>query len=98
MQTMTSVYLFVAALGCLHIAANAATKTVTLSVPSMNCEACPITVKIALTKVPGVGHASVSFEKRQAVVTFDDAKTNADALTASTKNAGYPSTVVGVVN
>ena len=71
----------------------AATKTVTLSVPGMTCEACPITVKKALSKVAGVQKAEVSFEKREAVVTFDDAKTNADALTKATENAGYPATV-----
>lgn len=71
----------------------AATKTVTLSVPGMTCEACPITVKKALSKVVGVQKAEVSFEKREAVVTFDDAKTNAEALTKATANAGYPATV-----
>ena len=71
----------------------AAIKTVTLSVPGMTCAACPITVKKALTKVDGVQKAEVSFEKLEAVVTFDDAKTNADALTKATANAGYPSTV-----
>ena len=69
------------------------TKTVTLSVPGMTCAACPITVKKALTKVDGVQKAEVSYEKREAVVTFDDAKTNADALTKATANAGYPSSV-----
>ena len=71
----------------------AATKTVALSVPGMTCEACPITVKKALSKVAGVEKAEVSFEKREAVVTFDEAKTNADALTKATANAGYPSSV-----
>lgn len=71
----------------------AAIKTVTLSVPGMTCEACPITVKKALSKVAGVQKAEVSFEKREAVVTFDDAKTNADVLTKATANAGYPATV-----
>ena len=71
----------------------AATKTVTLSVPGMTCAACPITVKKALTKVDGVQKAEVSYEKREAVVTFDDAKTNADALTKAIANAGYPSSV-----
>ena len=71
----------------------AATKTVTLSVPGMTCAACPITVKTALSKVAGVEKAEVSFEKREAVVTFDEAKTNADALTKATANAGYPSSV-----
>lgn len=95
---MISAYLVAALMGGANVAANAATKTVTLAVPSMNCAACPITVKKALTKVPGVSQASVNYEKREAVVTFDDARTNPGALTESTKNAGYPSTVVGAIH
>jgi len=71
----------------------AATKSVTLAVPGMTCEACPITVKHALSKVNGVSKADVSFEKREAMVTFDDTKTNAQALTKATADAGYPSSV-----
>ena len=52
----------------------AATKTITLSVPDMDCAVCPITVRAALTKVKGVVKAEASLEKREAVVTFDDAK------------------------
>ena len=71
----------------------AATRTVTLSVPGMTCAACPITVKKALNKVEGVAKIEVSLENKEAVVTFDDAKTNVNALLDATKNAGYPSTV-----
>ena len=71
----------------------AATKTITLSVPDMDCAVCPITVRAALTKVKGVVKAEASLEKHEAVVTFDDAKTNVEALTQATANAGYPSTV-----
>lgn len=73
----------------------AATQTVTLSVPGMNCAACPITVRKALAKVPGVGRIDVDLERREAKVTFDDAKTSADALTRATRDAGYPSNVSG---
>ena len=45
----------------------------------------------ALTKVPGVTNTIVSYEKQEAVVTFDDAKANVEALTKATANAGYPS-------
>ncbi len=78
--------------------AQAAQKTVTLSIPSMDCPVCPITVKKALTQISGVSQATVNFDKRQAVVTFDDAKTHVGALTESTKNAGYPSTLAGPTN
>jgi len=73
----------------------AATQTVTLSVLGMNCAACPITVKKALTKVAGVSKIDVNLDRREARVTFDDAKANVEALTRATKDAGYPSTVVG---
>lgn len=72
----------------------AANRTTTLAVPGMDCAACPITVKKALSRVEGVGDVRVSFEKRQATVTFDDAKTTVDALSRATANAGYPSTPV----
>jgi periplasmic mercuric ion binding protein len=71
----------------------AAPQTVTLAVPGMTCAACPITVKQALSKVDGVTKTEVVFEKREAIVTFDNAKTTLKALTDATTNAGYPSTV-----
>jgi len=71
----------------------AATQTVKLSVPGMTCAACPITVKKALSKVDGVSKADVDFVKREAVVTFDDAKTSVQKLTKATEDAGYPSSV-----
>ena len=74
-------------------AAYSAIHTVTLIVPDMYCEICPITVKKSLDKVPGVSKAKVSLEFKEAVVTFDDTKTNAHELMQATKNAGYPSHV-----
>lgn len=82
------------ALACCSAPVFAATKTSTLSVPGMTCASCPITVKKALDKVEGVEKIEVSLEKKEAVVTFDDAKTNVKALMEATKNAGYPSTAV----
>lgn len=77
-------------------AAFAAVRTVTLSVPGMYCEVCPITVRKALEKVPGVSKVDVSFKKKEAVVTFDDTKTSIRALEDATFEAGYESTVKGV--
>ena len=85
----------VAAHFALPNAAFAAPKTVTLDVPGMTCAMCPIMVKKALMKVPGIANAEVSYEAKQAVVTYDDAKTSADALMQATRNAGYPSSVKG---
>ncbi len=71
----------------------AATRTVTLSVPGMTCATCPITVKKALSKVEGVIEAKVTWEPKEATVTYDDTKTSPAALTQATENAGYPSTI-----
>lgn len=72
-----------------------ATKTVTLSVPSMDCPVCPITVKKSLSKVQGVSKTEVSFERREAIVSFDDTQTSVETLIKATTNAGYPSTLSG---
>jgi periplasmic mercuric ion binding protein len=69
----------------------ASPQIVTLTVPGMTCPACPITVKKALQKVQGVSRVDVRYEKKQVLVTFDDAKTNTDALVKATTNAGFPS-------
>jgi mercuric ion binding protein len=69
----------------------AAVREVTLTVPTMDCATCPVTIKVALMKVPGVKHAVVSYKSRNAKVTFDDALTNVAALTHATDAAGYPS-------
>lgn len=71
----------------------AETRTVTLSVPGMTCDLCPLTVKKAISKVPGVSSVEASYEKKQAVVTFDDTRATVEALTKATANAGYPSSV-----
>jgi mercuric ion binding protein len=68
-------------------------KTITLTVSNMTCATCPITVKRALTKVEGVSKAVVDFDRKQAVVTFDDAKTSAAALIKATTDAGFPAAV-----
>lgn len=72
----------------------AAPRTIVLAVSQMTCATCPITVKKALRKVDGVTKVDVSFEKKQAVVTYDDAKTNVERLIKATTDAGYPSTLV----
>ena len=71
----------------------AATQTVTLSVTKMTCAACPIVVRKALSKVDGVSKIDVNLDRKEAIVAFDNAKTNVQALTKATENAGFPSTV-----
>lgn len=91
-KTFASAFLTMA-LALASSAALADMKTVTLDVPGMTCEACPITIKKAISRVSGVTKVSASLERKEAVVTYDDSKTTVDALTKATANAGYPSSV-----
>ena len=68
-------------------------ETVVLDVKNMTCAVCPITVKKALQKMPGVTTAEVDLDKKTARVTFDPEKTGPAALTKATSDAGYPSAV-----
>lgn len=68
------------------------TITAVLDVPGMTCNFCPITIRKALEKVPGVVEVKAEFETKTATVTFDPAITNIEKLTTATANAGYPST------
>ena len=65
----------------------------TLDVSNMTCAACPITVRKALEKVPGVESAKIDLKMHRAVVAFDSAKTNPELLTKATSDAGFPSSV-----
>lgn len=86
--------LLIAVLAAMPLAVLAATpKTVTLAVQNMTCELCPITVKKSLEKVPGVNTVKVDFDKKTATVSYDADKTQPEALTKATTNAGYPSAV-----
>lgn len=70
-------------------AAFAAERTITFAVDNMTCASCPYIVKTSMSQVPGVENV-VSFKAKTATVTFDDAKTNPDAIAAASMNAGYP--------
>jgi len=67
-------------------------QTVVLDVQNMTCELCPITVKKALDKVPGVAATKIDLTKKTATVKFDPERANVAALVKATTNAGYPST------
>lgn len=65
-------------------------RTITFAVDNMTCASCPHIVKSSMAAVPGVAKVAVSFQAKSATVTFDDTKTNPDAIAAASMNAGYP--------
>ena len=78
------------------IALSGEIKTVTLSVDKMTCNMCPITVKKALQRLPGVQTVTAKYEGNGsgwAKVSFDPSLVKLDDLTEATTLAGYPSRV-----
>lgn len=68
-------------------------RQVVLDVPSMNCALCPISVKKALEKVPGVLAAKADLATRTAEATYDSDRASAERLAKAVTDAGYPATV-----
>jgi mercuric ion binding protein len=69
-------------------------QTAALAVENMTCGTCPIVVKKALEKVPGVTATEVDFDKKTATVTFDPDKASTARLTQATTEAGFPSKLI----
>ena len=65
-------------------------RTITFAVDNMTYASCPYIVKSSMEGVPGVAKVAVSFRAKTATVSFDDAKTNPDAIATASMNAGYP--------
>ncbi|MGW8269525.1 MAG: cation transporter [Burkholderiales bacterium] len=68
-------------------------KRVVLDVPSMNCSLCPLTVRKALERVPGVIKVQATYEPKRATVVYDPDKVTPEALAKAVGDAGYPATV-----
>jgi periplasmic mercuric ion binding protein len=68
-------------------------QTIVLDVQNMTCPLCPITVRKALERVPGVADAKVDLDKKTATVRFDPDKATTQALVKATTDAGYRSSV-----
>jgi mercuric ion binding protein len=68
-------------------------ETITLTVQNMTCAVCPITVKKALEKVPGVTGVNVDLKHKTATLRLDPDRANVALLTKATADAGFPSAV-----
>jgi mercuric ion binding protein len=81
-------------LAVLATAASAAEpKRVVLDVPSMNCSLCPISVKKALERVPGVLDAKADLATGRAEATYDPDRVSPETLAKAVTNAGYPASI-----
>lgn len=73
---------------CVMTAA-AFTKTVTIKVEGMKCAKCSASVSKALKATEGVEDATVSSDKGEAVIKYDDEKTNETKLREVINSTGF---------
>lgn len=71
------------------ITAAAFTKTVTIKVEGMKCAKCSSSVSKALKATEGVEDAQVSSDKGEAVIKYDDQKTNEAKLREVINGTGF---------
>ncbi len=59
----------------------------------MTCAGCAVTARQARSKVPGVAHVEVNYDRAEAVVTIQPGKTVLpEALIQAVRDAGYSAT------
>ena len=77
-----------------YAAVTAQSSTVTLQVEGMHCAACSEAIEKKVRGVAGVSACAVDHAKGTGTVTFDAAKTNADAILAVVRAAGFTAAIV----
>jgi copper chaperone len=55
----------------------------------MECDHCVLRVGRAIASVKGVTEVDVNLEKKEAVVIFEEARTDIEKIKASVREAGY---------
>ena len=68
-------------------------RTAVLHVAGMTCSLCPITVRKALERVPGVLEAKTDYAMRRAEAKYDPDRTSPQALAAAVNEAGFTARV-----
>ena len=68
---------------------SSAIRQVNLKITGMTCAACEDHVKHEVNKLAGIRTIEVSYLNRNALVTFDTAKTSKQAIEKAVKNTGY---------
>lgn len=71
------------------------TGTVRLRISGMTCGSCAATARLALQRVPGVYHASVSYDSTSALVRYDPRRVNPAQIAQQLERlTGYRATPV----
>ena len=64
-------------------------ETTVIKIEGMTCSGCAASVTRVLQAVPGVGHADVSLEQKQATVEHDATLASVDQFRQAVEDAGF---------
>jgi len=70
-------------------AAMAKEATAELKVPAMDCAACTVVIKKALTQTKGVKTVDLSVEKRTATIVYDDTQVTEAQIEKAIEKSGF---------
>lgn len=65
-------------------------RSANFTVGNLTCPTCPIAVKTAMSRVPGVSRVTVDFATKVATVSYDPARATPAAIAAASTKVGYP--------
>jgi copper chaperone CopZ len=66
-----------------------------LNIKGMHCDSCAVDIKETLEETAGVFKADVTFQRKTAIVEFDDAVVQQSTLLKKIQDLGYTATVAG---
>lgn len=66
-----------------------------LNIAGMHCGSCAVDIKETLEETAGVFKADVTFERKTAIVEYDDAVVQQSTLLKKIQDLGYQATVSG---
>jgi copper ion binding protein len=65
-------------------------ETVTLSVPTVHCQACTHNIEESLDELEGVSANDVDLDAKTVTVSFDPDMVDVERISAAIRAAGYP--------
>jgi copper chaperone CopZ len=79
----------IAGIGLAGGAAMAKEATAEMKVPAMDCAACTVVIKKALTQTKGVKNADLNVEKRTATIIYEDTQVTRAEIQKTIEKAGF---------
>ena len=64
-------------------------KEIKLKIEGMHCTGCSNRLEKVLNNTDGVEKATVSFEDKKAIITFDESKTNIEKIKEAIEDSGF---------